>query len=73
MTPWIMSQVLKYKRKHKHGLGGWGEHLGYSKFEFSDWSQFRRRNVNLLCERRRSLNTKVYEAAHARVQRPIKD
>ena len=32
---WIMSQVLRYKRKHKHGLEGWGEHLGNSKIDFS--------------------------------------
>ena len=37
---WIMSQVLKYKRPHKHGLGGWGEHLEYSKFDFDNWSEF---------------------------------
>ena len=37
---WLMSQVLGYKRKHKHGLGGWGEHLGYNKLEFSNFSEF---------------------------------
>ena len=31
---WVMSQTLRYKRAHKHGLGGWGEHLGYSKIDF---------------------------------------
>ena len=24
----VMSQTLRYKRGHKHGLAGWGEHLG---------------------------------------------
>jgi len=57
---WIMSQVLCYKRKHKHGLGGWGEHLGYSKFEFSDWSQFTEEMLTY-CVRDVELNTKVYE------------
>jgi DNA polymerase-1 len=57
---WIMSQVLCYKRKHKHGLGGWGEHLGYSKFEFNDWSQFSEEMLTY-CVRDVELNTKVYE------------
>jgi len=28
---WIMSQVLRYRRTHKQGLAGWGEHLNNSK------------------------------------------
>ena len=31
---WVMSQTLRYKRNHKHGLAGWGEHLGYPKIFF---------------------------------------
>jgi len=57
---WIMSQVLKYKRPHKHGLGGWGEHLGYSKFEFDNWSEFSEEMLTY-CVRDVELNTKVYE------------
>ena len=30
----LMSQVLCYKRDHKHGLAGWGEKLNYPKIEF---------------------------------------
>ena len=28
---WIMSQTLRYKRGHLHGLEGWGARLGYPK------------------------------------------
>ena len=35
----VMSQVLRYKRKHKHGLKGWGEAISNSKIEY-DWSGF---------------------------------
>ena len=36
----IMSQVLRYKRGHRHGLAGWGERLGNHKIDFDDWSQY---------------------------------
>ena len=36
----IMSQTLRYKRKHKHGLGGWGEALGNAKGDFHDWDNY---------------------------------
>jgi len=58
---WIMSQVLKYKRNHKHGLGGWGEHLNYSKFEFSDWDKYSK-DMMSYCVRDVKLNTAVYKA-----------
>ena len=32
--------MLRYKRKHKHGLKGWGEAISNSKIEYDDWSQF---------------------------------
>jgi len=57
---WLMSQVLGYKRKHKHGLGGWGEHLGYNKLEFSNFSEFTEEMLTY-CVRDVELNTKVYE------------
>ena len=37
---WVMSQVLQYKRPHKHGLKGWGEHLSNSKISFDDWEGY---------------------------------
>jgi DNA polymerase-1 len=37
---WIASQVLNYRRPHKHGLSGWGGALNYPKFDFNDWSGF---------------------------------
>ena len=36
----VMSQVLRYKRKHRHGLAGWGEALGNSKWDFSEWDRY---------------------------------
>ena len=36
----IMSQVLRYKRKHRHGLGAWGEALNNSKIEFDKWMHY---------------------------------
>ena len=57
---WIMSQVLSYNRKHKHGLAGWGEHLGYSKLQFEDWSGYSKEMMTY-CIRDVELNTKVYE------------
>lgn len=36
----VMSQVLSYKRNHRHGLAGWGEKLRNSKIHFDDFSQY---------------------------------
>ena len=36
----VMSQVLRYKRGHRHGLKAWGEKLHNSKIDYDDWSQF---------------------------------
>jgi len=57
---WIMSQVLNYKRKHRHGLKAWGEQLGYSKFEFEDWSKYSKEMMDY-CVRDVKLNVKVYD------------
>ena len=36
----VMSQTLRYKRSHRHGLAGWGEALGNHKIEFHEWDKF---------------------------------
>ena len=36
----VMSQVLSYKRSHRHGLAGWGEAMGNKKIEYDDWSNY---------------------------------
>ena len=62
----VMSQVLRYKRGHRHGLEGWGENLGYSKIEFDkekfaigdDPEVFK--EMLSYCIRDVQLNTKVY-------------
>jgi hypothetical protein len=57
---WIMSQTLNYNRGHKHGLGSWGEKLGYSKFAYDDWTTYTEGMLEY-CARDVSLNTRVYE------------
>ena len=56
---WIASQVLKYKRPHKHGLAGWGEYFKYHKGNYDDWSHFSERMMDY-CVRDVKLNTIIY-------------
>jgi DNA polymerase-1 len=37
---WIMSQVNRYKRTHRHSLEGWGQHLKCPKGDYNDWTQY---------------------------------
>ena len=55
----IMSQVLSYKRKHKHGLKGWGEHISNSKIEYDDWSGYSKEMLRY-CVQDVKLNVDVY-------------
>jgi len=57
---WIASQVLNYRRPHKHGLAGWGEHLKYSKFDYDDWSNFSDEMMTY-CIRDVQLNTVIFK------------
>ena len=63
---WVMSQTLRYKRNHKHGLAGWGEHLGHEKI-FFDPDKFAKGNdpevfqeMLRYCKQDVRLNTQVY-------------
>jgi len=56
---WIASQVLNYRRLHKHGLAGWGEHLKYHKGDYDDWSQFSEKMMEY-CVRDVNLNAAIY-------------
>lgn len=56
---WIFSEVLSYKRSHKHGIGGWGEHLGLAKIDFDRFDEFSDEMVEY-CKRDVELNTQVY-------------
>lgn len=56
----IMSQVLSYKRKHRHGLAGWGEHLGNSKITYDDWSNYNKEMLRY-CIQDVMVNVQVYE------------
>ena len=63
---WVMSQTLRYKRSHKHGLAGWGEHLGYSKIDFDPEKFARGDNPEVFpemlryCRQDVRLNVQVY-------------
>ena len=57
---WIASQTLNYRRPHKHGLGGWGEHLEYPKFDFHEFDKFSDEMMKY-CVRDVQLNTQIFE------------
>jgi len=67
---WIMSQVLNWKRNHKHGLGGWGQHLNYPKFEFDDWSAYTEPMMDY-CIRDVKLNVAVWKALQIEYQQQV--
>lgn len=56
----IMSQTLRYKRSHKHGLKGWGEALGDNKLDYDDWTKYTKEML-VYCVQDVELNTHVYE------------
>lgn len=55
----VMSQVLSYKRTHRHGLAGWGEFLGNSKISFDDWDKYSREMLRY-CVQDVMVNLDVY-------------
>ncbi len=57
---WIMSMTLRYKRTHKHGLKGWGEHINNSKIDFDNWEEYSKEMMRY-CAQDVELNSKVYE------------
>ena len=56
----VMSQVLSYKRKHKHGLKGWGEHISNSKIDYDDWSGYSKEMLRY-CVQDVNLNKDIYD------------
>jgi len=57
---WVMSQVLRYKRGHRHGLAGWGENLGNSKITYEDgWDAYSREMLRY-CVQDVKVNVDVY-------------
>ena len=57
---WIMSQVLSYRRVHKHGLAGWGTFLNYPKFDFHDFDKYSEEMLRY-CVQDVKLNVEVYK------------
>jgi len=55
----VMSQVLSYKRDHKHGLAGWGEKLGNSKISYDDWSHYNKEMLRY-CKQDVMVNVAIY-------------
>ena len=56
----VMSQVLRYKRAHRHGLKGWGEALGDYKMDYEDWSAFSPEMMRY-CVQDVKLNKHIYD------------
>ena len=57
---WIASQVLNYRRPHKHGLAGWGGFLEYPKFDFNEFDKFSDEMMTY-CVRDVQLNTAIFK------------
>ena len=57
----VMSQALRYKRTHRHGLAGWGEALGNSKGSYDDWSQYSKEMLRY-CVQDVKVNVDIYYA-----------
>ena len=55
----VMSQVLSFKRPHKHGLAGWGDHLGNAKIDFHDWDNYSREMLRY-CKQDVKVNVAIY-------------
>jgi DNA polymerase I len=56
---WILSQMMRWKRGHNHGLEGWGKHLGHPKQEHEEWDRYSP-EMRSRCETDVTLNVKVY-------------
>ena len=56
---WIISEICSYNRRHRHGLAGWGEHLGYAKLDFDQFDQYSD-EMRVYCQRDVELNTMIY-------------
>lgn len=68
---WIMSQVVRYKRDHKHGLAGWGEYFKFPKGDYNDWSAYSQEMLTY-CIRDVELNVKVYKELVDSARKTIK-
>lgn len=68
---WIASQVLNYRRPHKHGLAGWGAHLKYPKLDYDDWSGFSD-EMMVYCSRDVQLNYVIFKKLMEELERLAK-
>ena len=72
---WVISQTLNYSRPHKHGLGGWGKHLKFSKMDNTSFADegFKTYSPEMLqyCVQDVKLNTKVYEVLLAELSKAV--
>ena len=75
MDTWVMSQTLQFNRSHKHGLAGWGSHLGFKKMDNSEWAAdgFKTYDPRMIdyCIQDVKLNTKVYEVLLAELHKAV--
>ena len=68
---WLLSLLNCYKRSHLHGLKGWGEHLGFQKGDYDDWSHYNREMLSY-CKQDVRVNRKVYDKVYAEALALIK-
>jgi DNA polymerase-1 len=68
---WIMSQLLRFKRQHKHSLEGWGSHLRLPKLDHNDWSCYSKEMLTY-CRRDIHLNLRVYATLKEEALKTIK-
>ena len=75
MDTWVMSQVLQFNRPHKHGLRGWGTHLGFNKMDNSEWAAdgFKTYDPKMIdyCIQDVKLSTKVFEVLLAELHKAV--
>jgi DNA polymerase-1 len=67
---WILSLLVRYKRDHLHGLGGWGVHFGQPKVENELWDAYSP-VIRERCEGDVALNVRVYEDLAASAKKII--
>jgi DNA polymerase I len=68
---WLLSQMMRWKRGHMHGLAGWGKKLDHPKMEFDQWDRYSS-EMRAYCCNDVALNTKVYAVLIEEVMKTAK-
>jgi len=69
----LLSQILDYKRfgNEGHSMEVWGNHLGFPKIPFDDFSQYSE-NMKIYCHNDVRLNTLIYEVLMSEYRECVK-